>query len=170
MDDDAPETDETGVKEDSSVRPAGRFEVSYFDQTETDAVGVGFTYGLEIDENGREGSYDYGVNDEQPIVIRRHVDIRFTRSNGKRYMRLTEAQSGGGTMTTRFEYKMSRGTLRLRQTYTSNWISLVPTVTQPDLALLDAVKVYYSEHGNDVDQDHQFGGRLPCSRRTRRGR
>ena len=46
VDDDAPETDETSVKEDSSVRPAGRFEVSYFDQTEADTVGVGFTYGL----------------------------------------------------------------------------------------------------------------------------
>lgn len=159
-DDDAAEVDETSLKEDSSIRPTGRFEVADFASLEDQGVRVGYTYGIDIRSDAGSGTRDYGVNEEQPTVIRREVAIRFTRSGSTRYIRLTESDAYGNETVARFEYKLSRGILRLRPTRTSSWFTMSP-VAEMDREIVDAMKTYYTEEGEHVENAPLFQGRLP---------
>lgn len=159
VDDNGAEVDETAVKEDSSVRPVGRFEFANFDSFEDQGVTVGYTYGLDIHE-GAFGTRDYGVNEEQPTVIRREARFRFTRSGSTRYLRATESDADGNETSVRFEYKLVRGVLRLRAANATRWFSLNP-VAASDGDFVDAVKNYYNEELETVENGSRFEGRLP---------
>lgn len=164
IDDTGAEVDETSMKEDARVRPAGRFQVPEFEiyGGESD-VGIGYTYGLEIYDNGW-GTRDYGVRGpiEGALVGRREVSVKFTRSGTKRYIRLTESTTSENPTTVRYEYKMSRGNLRLRAENSTGWITLKPA-EMADADLIDEVKTYYNEDQETAEEASEFEGELPLN-------
>ncbi|MBK8171602.1 MAG: hypothetical protein IPK60_14810 [Sandaracinaceae bacterium] len=163
IDDTGAEVDETSVKEDASVRPSGRFELAEFEAYgagELD-VNLGYTYALEVYEGGW-GTRDYGVRgpSDGPQIARRDVQVKFTRSGTKRYIRLTDESNAENPVSVRYEYKMSRGNLRLRAERSTRWYVL-EHAEYADADVIDEVKTYYNENAESADESEVFEGELP---------
>lgn len=162
VDDSGAEVDETSVKEDSSVRPHGRFQVPEFEiyGGESD-VRLGYTYALDVNDQGA-GTRDYGVPgpSDGAMVGRRDVTVKFTRSGSKRYIRLTDVNDSETPNTVRFEYKMSRGSLRLRAENSSRWFTMEPGELA-EASFIEDVKAYYTESQDDANDAPAFDGDLP---------
>jgi len=156
IDDSTPEVDETSVKEDSRVRPHGRFQVPEFEmyREELDAR-LGYTYALEVFDHGR-GIRDYGVSDPDgnAQVGRRDVSVKFTRSGSKRYIRLTDSTSDENEVTVRYEYKMSRGNLRLRAENSTRWFTMEPSEPE-DAEYVEQVRELFAFNQDQVDESEE---------------